>query len=181
MKNKKGFTIVELITVLLILALLSSIAIVSVTRIRHQANTKEIESLKSSIIDAFNNYRIENGVSKNTTTSIDKLQFDKTLTYNNNQCTLDENDTIKYIVKGDYLGYFENDVNDDNRLKYGVCMTNPTTEKDENGNTKIKNQCDRYKDNIIIPSKTEGFCIKLVCNGVTVIDDYSDTSSLCSK
>lgn len=164
MKNNKAFTIVELIAVVLILGILSSIAVMSVSRIRHQANTKEIESLRSSIIDAFNDYRIDNSVSKNKNINISNLEFDKGLTFNNNKCTLDNEDTIKYIVKGDYYST----VNDNDRLKYGVCMT----ETKVNG-TKTETKCTET------PSKAEGFCIKLVCNGVTVIDDYEDATSLC--
>lgn len=166
MKNKKGFTIVELIAVVMILGMISSIAIISVSRIRKRANDQEIESLRSSIVDSFNNYRMKESVKKGETVKIDELKFDKELSYNNNICTLDENDTIKYIVKGDY---YDKITNDSERLKYGVCMTDTTVD-----GTQINTECTSE------PSKAEAFCIKLSCNGTIVINDYEDTSSLCS-
>lgn len=171
MKNKKGFTIVELIAVVMILGMISSIAIISVSRIRKRANDQEIESLRSSIVDSFNNYRMKESVKKGETVKIDKLKFDKELSYNNNICTLDENensieDTIKYIVKGDY---YDKITKDSERLQYGVCMTKTTV----NG-TQTNTVCTSE------PSKAEAFCIKLSCNGTIVINDYEDTSSLCN-
>lgn len=167
MKNKKGFTIIELVVVIVILGILSTIAMVSISRIRNSANEKEISTLRSSIISAFDNYRIDNSINKNTSVKISKLEFDKDLSYNNNKCSLKDSDTIKYIVKGDYYNKFNND---DDRLKYDVCITNTVIDNDKTITT-----CSN------LPSKAETYCIKLECNGKVVIDDYSDNTSLCSK
>lgn len=167
MKNKKGFTIIELVVVILILGMLSTIALVSISRIRNSANDKEISTIRTSIISAFDNYRIDNGISKNTSIKISNLKFDKNLSYNNSACSLKESDTIKYIVKGDYYNKF---ITEEDRLKYGVCMTE--TIINEN---KTETKCTST------PSKAEEYCIKLECNGKVIIDDYNDDSSLCSK
>lgn len=171
MRNKKGFTIIELMAVILIIGMLSSIAIISISKNRTRVNEKEKVTLRASIIDAFNNYRISNSVGENGV-KIEDLKFNDKITYNNNECDLTDNDTIKYVVKGDYLEYFKNDEDDKRRIEYGVCMTETTIENNETVTSCMKDE------NGYIPSKEEAFCVKLSC-GVNVIDDYKDESSIC--
>ena len=171
MRNKKGFTIIELMAVILIIGMLSSIAIISISKNRTRVNEKEKVTLRASIIDAFNNYRISNSVGENGV-KIEDLKFNDKITYNNNECDLTDNDTIKYVVKGDYLEYFKNDEDDKRRIEYGVCMTETTIENNETVTSCMKDE------NGYIPSKEEAFCVKLSC-GVNVIYDYKDESSIC--
>lgn len=178
MKNKKGFTIIELISVVVILALLSAIAVISISRTRSRANEEERNALRGSIIDAFNNYRISNmdkvSVTKGKQIDIEKLNFsNKTLTYNNSECVFsNETATIEYIVKGDYIKY----ISQEKRVSYGVCMGE--TKKDASGNSTTS--CKKDSTNNDIPSKEEEYCIHLTCNGAVVFNDYEDEKSVCS-
>lgn len=170
MRNKKGFTIIELMAVILIIGMLSSIAIISISKNRTRVNEKEKVTLRASIIDAFNNYRISEGVNKNDVKKIGDLKFNDKITYNNNECDLTDADTIKYVVKGDYLDKF---IKEEDLIKFGVCMTKTTiNEYNETVTSCMKDE------NGYIPSKEEAFCVKLSC-GVNVIDDYKDESSIC--
>lgn len=51
MKNKKGFTLVELLAVIVILALIMSIAVFSITGVLDTAKTKTFKETAASIID----------------------------------------------------------------------------------------------------------------------------------
>ncbi|MDD5980297.1 MAG: type II secretion system protein [bacterium] len=126
MKNKKGFTLVELIAVIVILALISTIAVVSVTRYKQRAIEDEKVTLRQNVISTFGIYRIDNGTYVNTPVPIDN--FNATFTFNGERCeTVDGN--IKFI----------------------------------------------YADG----SQKEIYCVRLVCNGEEVINDYL-TNSLCN-
>ncbi len=167
MKNKKGFTLVEVLAVIVILGILGTIAIGSISRYRKNVNEKEKISLRSSITSAFDNYRIENSVSKRKKINISDLKFTNLLTYNNNECDLDSEDIIAYIVKGEYLDKY---LSEEDKVKYGVCML---TTEEENG--KLVTKC----ASPITASKETTYCIKLVCNGQTVINDFEDENSIC--
>ena len=60
MKNKKGFTIIELLAVVVVLALLSTFVGMSISRYRIDAKNKERNILRATLIDEFNNYRVAN-------------------------------------------------------------------------------------------------------------------------
>ena len=51
MKNEKGFTLVELLAVIVILALIMSIAVISITGVLDDAKTKTFKETGASIID----------------------------------------------------------------------------------------------------------------------------------
>ena len=65
MKNKKGFTIIELLAVVVVLALLSTVVGMSISRNRIDARNKERNILRATLIDEFNNYRIANRRNEN--------------------------------------------------------------------------------------------------------------------
>ena len=126
-KNNKGFTLVELIAVIVILALLSTIAVVSVTRYKQRAIENEKVTLRQNVISTFGIYRIDNGTYVNTPVPIDN--FNATFTFNGEKCETIDGD-IKYVY--------------------------------ESSN-----------------SKKEIYCVRLICNGEEIINDYL-TNSLCN-
>jgi len=154
MKNKKGFTLVEVLAVITLLGLLSSIAIVSISRYRLKALEDEKKSLRGSIVSAFNNYRITQSVNKayrdeNTHTlvteadgsvknnvALSSLTFDKPLKYDGKLCNLSESYAY-YVVQGDL----------DSSL----------------------------------PSKAEETCVYLKCDGKVIVDDTVKVESSCNK
>lgn len=99
--NKLGFTLIELLAVITILALLSSVVIISISKTRNSSKEKEIIALRQTIISAFDNYRIDNNVSTNIPFPIDDLNFAASLSYSNNTCSHDINNTIKFVIKKD--------------------------------------------------------------------------------
>jgi prepilin-type N-terminal cleavage/methylation domain len=157
MKNKKGFTLVEILAVIILLGVISSIAIVSVTKYKQRALENEKKSIRGSITSSFANYRITNlvnKVKKNNSNTVDptsleankvslsNLSFDKSVKYNNNICNM-ESSYIYYVVRGDF----------------GIKGTT------QNGES--------------FDSKAEEICLYLVCNNEIVIDDTSDENSIC--
>lgn len=62
MRNK-GFTLVELLAVLVILGIITSMALISVTRYRKQADEKDLQNLHSTILMILDNYRTDLAVS----------------------------------------------------------------------------------------------------------------------
>jgi prepilin-type N-terminal cleavage/methylation domain-containing protein len=62
--NKKAFTLVELIAVIVIISMIVSIALVSVSKYRQDALKREKTALRHTIIGAFQNYRVDNKVEK---------------------------------------------------------------------------------------------------------------------
>ena len=128
-KNKKGFTLVEVLAVIVILGLMASIATISVSRYRKQADEKEITSLRQSIIAAFNNYRLNNSVSKKETIGLSKLKFDNGLKYSGKTCDISDpnNDSkVGYIVNGDFVNNINIDI--DKYAELNICEIDATSE-----------------------------------------------------
>lgn len=167
-KNKKGFTLVEVLAVIVIIGLLASTATISVSRYRKQADEKEIISLRQSIKASFNNYRLKNGVATEISVDYDKLSFDGGLKYGGKVCNPDTTVLeVYYIVNGDKIKHGDDEFN----VKYNTCML------DEEDITK----CKKDSSNNFIPSKMETVCVYLKCNGNVIIDDFSNDKLLCSK
>ncbi len=99
--NKLGFTIIELLAVITILGLLSSVVVLSINKNRESSRKKEVIALKQAIIAGYNNYRIDHTVNKDIEFPIDNLRFTPNLSYGNNYCSNNVNNTIKYVIKGD--------------------------------------------------------------------------------
>lgn len=58
-KNRKGFTLVELLAVIVIISILVGLVVSSVSRYKNKAEEKEKKILRQNIISIFNNYRME--------------------------------------------------------------------------------------------------------------------------
>ena len=95
MKNNKGFTIIELMVVVAILGLLSTIAVMAFSRYKESAIEKERTSLRQNVISTFGMYRIDNGTSVNEKVSISN--FDATFTFNGERCNVGGD--IKFIYE----------------------------------------------------------------------------------
>lgn len=126
--KKKGFTLVEMLAVIVILGILSGVAIIGVTRYLKQANEDEVNIMRSTIVSSFQNYRVKNTVAKDEKVLIDNLSFTKKLNYSSNICESNSNNTIYYSTKEGSL--------------------------------------------------EEYYCVKMICNGETIIDD-TKTNALC--
>ena len=62
MKNNKGFTLIEILVAVTILAIISSISIISVTRYTERTKKKAYETMLLSVCDAANNYVLNEGL-----------------------------------------------------------------------------------------------------------------------
>lgn len=93
-KNRKGFTLTELLAVIVIISILVGLVVTSVSRYKSKAEEKEKQTLRQNIISIFNNYRIEmleNGeiVKQNTKYEISNMDSDAIINYNGKKCKFD--------------------------------------------------------------------------------------------
>lgn len=104
-KNRKGFTLVELLAVIVIISILVGLVVSSVSRYKNKAEEKEKKILRQNIISIFNNYRIEMleegkvikpGVKYKY--KISNMDSDAIINYNGKKCTFG-NSYIFYTKK----------------------------------------------------------------------------------
>lgn len=95
--NKKGFTLIEVMAVIIIISILLSLAGISYLKIRREADDKEKISLRQSVISSFDMYRINNGVSVNTNIYLKNLN--SSFTYAGKMCNVGNSSTIKVVKK----------------------------------------------------------------------------------
>lgn len=163
MKHKnKGFTLIEVLAVVSLLAILITVATVSILRYRKDVNEKEKTTLRSTIKSSFDTYRIQGNVLKGSKVSLNTLKFDNKLSFNGKKCSSSdlEQSYIFYRIKGDY----------------GECMQDTTVEEDD-----AIVSCKLDENGNEIPSKEEEYCLYLICHNEEVINDKSDENSVCSK
>ncbi len=199
MKNK-GFTIVELLAVIVILGLLSTIALVSVSRYRKDARDMDLTELHSSIEATYDKYRqdmIMKGQVPNT-----KIVFNENMkeeeeqsyfgefTFDGKRLTQEElkGSTITLVKKGDLLNNnsyknqeFSNDEEQEKQyIKDGACLIE-TSIHTKDGEQKIVKSCKKDSTGKAIPSEEEMLCIKIMRNGDEIINDFSDDTSLSQR
>lgn len=183
MKNK-GFTIVELMAIIVILGILSTIAIVGVSRYRKEVRDKELIQLHSTIEAAYDTYRqgqmgkYAKDITINSNKDKAYNSYFEELSFNGQRLSLkDINDSEFHLkIKGDLLDedkYKTDKQTDDDKIADGTCLVT-TTVKDN----KIKKLC-QTNNGAIEPSKEELLCIILKVNGEEVINDYNNSNSLC--
>lgn len=102
-KNRKGFTLVELLAVIVIISILVGLVVSSVSRYKNKAEEKEKKILRQNIISIFNNYRIEmlekgKVIKQKDTYKISDMDSDAIINYNGKKCKFDTSH-IFYIKK----------------------------------------------------------------------------------
>lgn len=105
-KNRKGFTLVELLAVIIIISILVGLVVSSVSRYKNKAEKKEKKILRQNIISIFNNYRMEmleegKVIKQKVNYKISDMDSDAIINYNGKKCKFDTSDTsyIFYIKK----------------------------------------------------------------------------------
>ena len=107
-KSKSGFTIVELLVVIVVIGILSVITIVSYNGITNSAKTATAKQAAKNVSDAVSAYYIEKGV------------YPKSLEELNNSSTIKLNGIEKYpAVAGSFR--INSDLKNSNTIQYAVC------------------------------------------------------------
>lgn len=184
MKNK-GFTIVELMAVIVILGILSTIAIVGVSKYRKEVRDKELIQLHSTIETAYDTYRqgqmgmqYEKDIIINSNSNKAYNSYFEELSFNGQRLSLKDINGSEFSlkIKGDLLDnstYKNERTTEENKITDGTCLVTTTV-----ANNQIQKSCQK-NGGTIVSSKEELLCIKLKVNGEEVINDYNDSNSLC--
>ncbi len=190
--NKKGFTFVELLAVIVILSIITTLTVVSYRSYTKQAKEKELVAVRKTIESAYNNYRTKNlyngGTVKDTITLSELVSLGyipKGFNYNKVQFSSDDlgASSITVVKKGRNINNYLNgeSCKFDEMLKYGICKTEvDDTSININGDNTINsdsmkfkcvtsdagtltNYCtDDGKRVIVYPSEDDAFCLKVV-------------------
>ncbi len=190
--NKKGFTFVELLAVMVILSIITTLTVVSYRSYTKQAKEKELISVRKTIESAYNNYRTKNlyngGTVKDTMTLSELVSLGYIpdgFNYNKEQFSSKDlgNSSITVVKKGkDINNYLNGGVcNFKDMLKYEICKTEVddtsiNIDKDNNIDTDsmtfkcvtadagtLTNYCtDNGKRVIVYPNEDDAFCLKVV-------------------
>lgn len=184
MKNK-GFTIVELMAIIVILGILSTIAIVGVSRYRKEVRDKELIQLHSTIEAAYDTYRqgqmgtqYEKNITIDSNSNKAYNSYFEELSFNGQRLSLKDIDGSEFSlkIKGDLLNktnYTNERQTEEKQIADGTCLVTTTVKNNE-----IIKSCQENNKGIE-PSKEELLCIKLKVNGEEVINDYNNSNSLC--
>lgn len=136
--NKKGFTFVELLAVIVILSIITTLTVVSYRNYTKQAKEKELVAVRETIESAYNNYRTKNlyngGTVKDTITLSELVSLGyipKGFNYNKEQFSSNDlgASSITVVKKGRDINNYLYDANNmkdcdfPNMLKYGICKT----------------------------------------------------------
>lgn len=195
MKNK-GFTIMELMAVIVILGILSTLAAVGVTKYRQTVKEKELVNLHSTIESAYDKYRsdtIMSGGSASKKIDFNNIKGDvfnkyfSDFTYSGNRLTKSDlkGSVFSLNIKGDLLdndSYIRETENSETVfVKDGTCLVDSKisndTSEDQAQTKEIVKSCKENEDGFI-PSQEEILCIKLVVNNEELINDFDKDKSM---
>lgn len=197
MKNK-GFTIVELLAVIVILGILSTIALVSVSKYRKDARDMDLTELHSSIEATYDKYRQdmimkgqvpETKIVFNTTMTEEEKSYFGEFTFDGKRLTQEEltGSTIELVKKGDLISkdsYTKQILNEreleKKYIKDGACLIE-TSIQTKNGTQEIVKKCKKNSDEKPTPSEEEMLCIKIMRNDDEIINDFSNDTSLSQR
>lgn len=189
--NKKGFTFVELLAVIVILSIITTLTVVSYRNYTKQAKEKELVAVRETIESAYNNYRTKNlyngGTVKDTITLSELVSLGyipKGFNYNKEQFSSNDlkDSSITVVKKGRDINNYLNggSCKFGEMLKYGICKTEvDDTSISIDGNNidtdsmtfkcvtadagSLTNYCtDNGKRVIVFPSEDDAFCLKVV-------------------
>lgn len=73
MKNTRGFTIVELLIVIVVIAILAAITVVAYNGIQNRANDTAVQNDLASLAKQFELYKVDNGTYPPSSTELEKL------------------------------------------------------------------------------------------------------------
>ena len=176
--NKKGFTIIELLAVIVILGILSSIAMIGISKYRETVKKKELISLHSTIDSWYDSYRSDLVIKGQTASSSlslkEAINAGLDIAYSGEKITVAEG-KIELKIKGDLLNKtsYTTDKTEENYIKDGTCYIKAK----KNGASFDKNCV--ISEGKYVPSKEELLCIYLEKDGETLIDDFNDDNNLC--
>lgn len=185
--NKKGFTIMELLAVIVILGILSGLVTIGVTRYRQDVKEKELINLHSTIEAAYDDYRSDSYLKGEEPEKEMKFCQDgkmiMDIAYNGEKLTCDKVSSDSYLsleIKGDLLKYndYTSGKNEENFVKDGACVVKAKkVEKD--GKPILQKNCEK-EGSSFVPSKEEMTCIYLKTNNEVLINDFDENGdSLC--
>ena len=191
MKNK-GFTIVELMAVIVILGILSSMAMISVSRYRKDVRDTDLVELHQTIDAAYDKYRQDNlikGASYKENLTFEGMDNDTFNTYFS-EFTFDgkrltkkelEGSMLNLVSKGGLLlnNNYKTSVknNEDKYVEDGACLVESTVTKID-VTSQIKKSCKKNSNGNIMPSQEEILCIVIKRDGKYIINDYSSDENL---
>lgn len=194
MKNK-GFTIVELMAVIVILGILSSMAMISVSKYRKDVRDTDLVELHQTIDAAYDKYRQDNlikGASYKKELTFEGMNNDTFNTYFS-EFTFDGKRLTKNELKGSMLNLekkgallsnnnYKTNVNssEDKYVEDGACLVESTVTT-INETSQIKKSCKKDSDKNIMPSQEEILCIVIKRDGKDIINDYSSDKNLTQR
>lgn len=191
--NKKGFTFVELLAVIVILSIITTLTVVSYRSYTKQAKEKELVAVRETIESAYNNYRTKNlyngGTVKDTMTLSELVSLGyipKGFNYNKEQFSSDDlsNSSITIVKKGRNINNYLNgeSCKFDEMLKYEICKTEvDDTSININGDNTINSDSMKFKCVTSDAGSLDRACLDKDNNNKRVIVYPSEADAFCLK
>lgn len=191
MMNKKGFTFIELLAVIVILSIITTLTVVSYKHYAKQAREDELIALRGTVESAYNNYRskmlFSNTNPKDEMTFADLVEgnyIPKNFNYNDVKFSANDLSAskIKVVTKGSILNetYLNGgDCNFAEMKKYGICKTDTDdslVDIDETGTVVGSNKDAIFCLTEEIPDATTSYCKD---NGKKVFVVPSEDEAYC--